>query len=88
MGMIKGLAKFTIAAAAVGGICYAFKDQIKESKVYKDYDVENKIKKVKKAIEEKLPTPADEQADDIDLDDTFSDLDAVAAAADEDAILD
>ena len=84
MGMIKGLAKITIAAAAVGGICYAFKDQIKESKVYKDYDVENKIKKVKKAIEEKLPTPADE----LDEEEKVSDLESVAADFDEDAAFD
>ena len=28
----KGVVKFSVAAAAVGGLCYAFKDKIRESK--------------------------------------------------------
>ena len=52
MGLFKGLAKFTVAAAVVGGVCYAFKDQIKESSIYKDYDVDGKIKKAKKMIDD------------------------------------
>ena len=36
--LLKGVVKFTVAAAAIGGVCYAFKDQIKESKIYKDYE--------------------------------------------------
>ncbi|MBQ9234605.1 MAG: hypothetical protein IJ167_11330 [Lachnospiraceae bacterium] len=50
--LLKGLVTLTVATAAVGGLCYVFKDQIKESKVYKDYDVDEKIKKVKNTINE------------------------------------
>ena len=50
--LLKGLVTLTAATAAVGGLCYVFKDQIKESKVYKDYDVDEKIKKVKNTINE------------------------------------
>ncbi len=47
-----GLAKFTLAAAAVTGICYMFKDEIKSSKAYQDLDVDNKIQKAKTAIKD------------------------------------
>lgn len=44
-----GLAKFTVAAAAVAGVCYAFKDEIRGTKTYKDlnekYDVDSKLEK-------------------------------------------
>ncbi|MBQ9608561.1 MAG: hypothetical protein IJV15_03845 [Lachnospiraceae bacterium] len=50
--LLKGLVTLTAATAAVGGLCYVFKDQIKESKIYKDYDVDEKIKKVKNTINE------------------------------------
>ena len=38
----KGVVKFSVAAAAVGGLCYAFKDKIRESKVYQDNNVDEK----------------------------------------------
>ena len=75
--LFKGLFKFTVAAAAVGGIAYAFKDQIKESQVYKDYDVDGKIKKVKTTIKEKIQAAnADddfEETDDVEDDITSED---------------
>ncbi len=44
-----GLAKFTVAAAAVAGVCYAFKDEIRGTKTYQDlnekYDVDGKVEK-------------------------------------------
>ena len=42
--LFKGLVKFSVAAATVGGLCYVFKDQIRESKVYKEHDMDDKIK--------------------------------------------
>jgi hypothetical protein len=42
--LLKGLVTITAASAAVGGLCYVFKDQIKESKVYKDNNVDEKLK--------------------------------------------
>lgn len=72
--LFKGLFKFTIAAAAVGGVAYAFRDQIKESQVYKDYDVDGKIKKVKSTIMEKMPKTADSDDDFDDLDDIEDDI--------------
>ena len=81
MGLIKGLTKFTVAAAIVGGVCYAFKDQIKESSVYKDYDVDGKIKKAKQMIKENIPSkkePADVEAE-------AEDRDYVSITPDEDS---
>ncbi len=72
--MIKGLFKFTVAAAAIGGIAYAFKDQIKDSQIYKDYDVDNKIKKVKSTIKEKMPKVSDFEDDFDELDDIEDDI--------------
>ena len=60
----KGVVKFSVAAAAVGGLCYAFKDKIRESKVYQDNNVDEKINKVKTTIKDK---------DDIEEDDLFAD---------------
>lgn len=68
--VVKSLAKLTVAAVAVGGVCYAFKDKIKESKVYKDYDVEGKIKKVKDTIKEKMPV-FDNEEDYVEDDEIF-----------------
>lgn len=43
------LAKFTVASAAVAGVCYAFKDEIRGTKTYQDlnekYDVDGKVEK-------------------------------------------
>ena len=69
MGKVfKGLLKFTVAAATLGGVCYAFKDKIRETKVYQDHDMDNKIKKVTKTIKEKIPAVFDNEADYVDED--------------------
>lgn len=78
MGKVfKSLVKVTVAAAAVGGLCYAFKDKIKGSKVYQEYDVDNKIAKVKSTIKEKMPKSSDNEKDYVEDDEIFfDDLDA------------
>lgn len=47
-GLFGGLLTITTAAAAVAGVCYLFKDEIRGTKTYKDldekYDVDKKIK--------------------------------------------
>ncbi len=63
----KGVVKFSVAAAAVGGLCYAFKDKIRESKVYQDNNVDEKINKVKTTIKDKMPKIFDNE-DDIEED--------------------
>ena len=68
----KGVVKFSVAAAAVGGLCYAFKDKIRESKVYQDNNVDEKINKVKTTIKDKMPKIFDNE-DDIEEDDLFED---------------
>lgn len=71
--LLKGVVKFTVAAAAIGGVCYAFKDQIKESKIYKEYDVDTKLNKVKTTIKEKMPKVFADEADIVDEDEIFFD---------------
>lgn len=74
--LFKSLVKVGVAAAAVGGICYAFKDKIKESKVYQEYDLDDKIQKVKSTIKDKMPK-SDNEKDYVDDDEIFfDDLDA------------
>lgn len=68
--LIKGVVKLTVAAAAVGGVCYAFKDKIKETKVYQDNNMDEKINKVKTTIKEKMPKVFDNEAD-FDEDDAY-----------------
>ena len=65
----KGVVKFSVAAAAVGGLCYAFKDKIRESKVYQDNNVDEKINKVKTTIKDKMPKIFDIEEDDLFADD-------------------
>lgn len=73
--MFKGVVKFTVAAAAVAGVCYAFKDKIKGSRFYQEYDVDTKLDKVKNTIKEKVSILEDEDVfDDDEL--IFDDLDA------------
>ena len=50
--LVKGLVTLTAASAAIGGLCYVFKDEIKGSKVYQQYEVDEKIKKVKDKVNE------------------------------------
>lgn len=82
--LLKGVVKFTVAAAAVGGVCYAFKDKIKQSKFYQEYDVDTKIDKVKTAIKEKVSSDADEK-DIVEDDELFFD-DAEAANQERDYV--
>lgn len=46
---LAGLATFTAAAAAVAGVCYVFRDEIRDTKTYKDlnqkYDVDTRLSK-------------------------------------------
>lgn len=68
----KGIVKFTVAAGTVAGLCYVFKDKIKETKVYQDNNMDEKIQKVKTTIKEKMPKVFDNE-DDIEEDDLFAD---------------
>ncbi len=61
--------KAVTAAAAVGGVCYLFKDKIKESSIYQSMDVDDKVQKVKTTIKEKMPTKNEEDKDYFTLDD-------------------
>lgn len=76
--LVKGVVKFTVAAATVTGVCYLFKDKIKQSKFYQEYDVDGKLDKVKNTIIEKLPKTEVENEEDIVEDDEifFEDSDA------------
>lgn len=84
--LFKGVAKFTIAAAAIGGLAYVFKDQIKESKPYKEYEVDEKIKKVKTTLKEKMPAIFDNEADFVEEDDLSLDLDLAAEDVERDYV--
>lgn len=88
MGKVfKGLMKFTVAAAALGGICYVFKDKIKDSKVYQDYDMDTKIKKVTSTIKDKMPKVFDNEEDYVDEDEIFfDDLDLAAEDVERDYV--
>ena len=79
--VMKGLVSFTVAAATVGGVCYAFRDKIKASKPYQDYKVDEKLKKVASAIKEKLPGQDVNEEDIVDADEIFFE-DAVIAERD------
>ena len=57
------------AVAAIGGVCYIFRDKIKASKVYNDLDVDDKINKAKSFITDKMPCCNDDYEDDFFYDD-------------------
>lgn len=81
--VLKSFVKVTVAAATIGGLCYAFKDKIKESKVYKDHDMDNKISKVKTTIKEKMPKAFESEKDYVEDDEIFfDDLDSDATGRD------
>ena len=69
--IIKGLVKFTVAAAAVGVVCYAFRDKIKETEVYKNNNVDEKIDKVKATLKEKMPKVFDKEKDIVEENEIF-----------------
>ena len=62
-GLLGGLVKFTVAAAAVSGICYLFRDDIKTSKTYQKYEVDEKISKAKNVVKDKTATIKDKAKD-------------------------
>lgn len=68
------------AVAVVGGACYIFRDKIKDSKVYKNLDVDGKLNKVKSLINDNLPVGKKEAAD--DEEDFFFDEDEDISADD------
>lgn len=72
--LIKNLVKITVASACVGGLCYAFKDKIKETNVYKEKNVDEKINKVKTAIKTKV-SDLKEKTETEDVSDEDMDLD-------------
>ncbi len=85
--LVKGIVKFTAAAATVGGLCYIFKDKIKETQVYKDYDVDGKINKVKTTIKEKMPKFFENEEDFVEDDEIFfDDLDLTAEDVERDYV--
>ena len=62
-GLLGGLVKFTVAAAAVSGICYLFRDDIKTSKTYQKYEVDEKISNAKNVVKDKTATIKDKAKD-------------------------
>lgn len=68
-----GLFKLMVTAAAIGGVCYAFRDKIKETKVYKSLDVEDKVEKAKRTIKEKIDSKDDKDRDYFTLNDEKED---------------
>lgn len=76
------LFKAAATIAAIGGVCYVFRDKIKNSTVYQSLDMDNKVEKVKHTIKEKMP--AKEETADRDyfsLDDAVDNTDTNAEAA-------
>ncbi|MCR5149499.1 MAG: hypothetical protein K6C35_11130 [Eubacterium sp.] len=57
--LLGGVIKFTVAAAAVSGICYLFRDDLKSSKTYQKYEVDEKINKARTAVKDKTATIKD-----------------------------
>lgn len=85
--ILKGLVKFSVAAAAVGGVCYAFRDKIRDSDVYREHNVDEKINKVKTTIKEKLPKVFDNEKDYVEDDELFfDDLDFESEAMERDYV--
>ncbi len=84
--LFRGIVKFTVAAAAVSGLAYVFKDQIKESKAYKEYEVDEKIKKVKTTLKEKLPAFFDNEADFVEEDGLSDELELAAEDVERDYV--
>ena len=75
------LFKAAATIAAIGGVCYVFRDKIKNSTVYQSLDMDDKVEKVKHTIKEKMP--AKEETADRDyfsLDDAVDNTDTNAEA--------
>lgn len=76
------LFKAAATIAAIGGVCYVFRDKIKNSTIYQSLDMDDKVEKVKHTIKEKMP--AKEETADRDyfsLDDAVDNTDTNAEAA-------
>lgn len=73
--------KATAAIAAIGGVCYVFRDKIKNSTVYQSLDVDDKVEKVKSTIKEKMPVKDEADRDYFSLDDTDGSSDNADAAS-------
>lgn len=76
------LFKAAATIAAIGGVCYVFRDKIKNSTVYQSLDMDDKVEKVKHTLKEKMP--AKEETADRDyfsLDDAVDNTDTNAEAA-------
>lgn len=57
------LFKAVVAAAAIGSVCYVFKDKIKATKAYQTLGVDEKVEKVKTTIKDKMPIKDDAERD-------------------------
>ncbi|RGG37165.1 hypothetical protein DWY07_00460 [Clostridium sp. AF23-6LB] len=63
------LFKATATIAAIGGVCYVFRDKIKNSTVYQSLDMDDKVEKVKNTIKEKMPAKEEPERNYFSLDD-------------------
>lgn len=63
------LFKAVVAAAAIGSVCYVFKDKIKATKAYQTLGVDEKVEKVKTTIKDKMPIKDDTERDYFTLND-------------------
>ncbi len=63
------LFKAAATIAAIGGVCYVFRDKIKNSTVYQSLDMDDKVEKVKNTIKEKMPATEEPERDYFSLDD-------------------
>ena len=77
--------KAAAAIAAIGGVCYVFRDKIKNSTVYQSLDVDDKVEKVKSTIKEKMPVKDEADRDYFSLDDTDAASDNADAASESSA---
>lgn len=77
--------KAAAAIAAIGGVCYVFRDKIKNSTVYQSLDVDDKVEKVKSTIKEKMPVKDESDRDYFSLDDTDASSDNADAASESSA---
>ena len=76
------LFKAAATIAAIGGVCYVFRDKIKNSTVYQSLDMDDKVEKVKHTIKEKMPAKEDTaDRDYFSLDDAVDNTDTNAEAA-------
>ena len=63
------LFKAAATIAAIGGVCYVFRDKIKNSTVYQSLDMDDMVEKVKNTIKEKMPAKAEPERNYFSLDD-------------------